>query len=279
MVRIRLSLSSFVRARVSCDINILLSVMWFSSSFCFAASSSRTSAWDPTTFGADGAGAGADFGASATAAGWDFMVSIVWVMKDTAISSNEKLCADTATVDNFAGAGFSATTAGATAGLFVDESVAGADGVTLFGGCCCCCWAGVAGLRLCSTSFRSLSSRACFSPRSIAGLTTCGVGAELPTGVPDLLAAVAAASSILLLAIFSSSSFCRAKSARFVKLGSVGAFFIALGSDGTGVDDDDAEDKDDADDAEVGGAVAALDGGGAIESVEANFGGIEGSLG
>lgn len=196
------------------------------------------------------------------------------------MSSNEKLCADTATVDNFGGAGFSETTAAATVGLFVDESEGGADVVTLFGGCCCCCCcAGVVGFRLSSTNFRNLSSKACFSPRSIAGLTTCGVCTELPTGVPDLLAAVVAASSILLLAIFSSSSFCRAKSARFVKLGSVGAFFIALGSDGTGVDDDDVEDKDDADEAEVGTAVAALDGRGAIDSIDANFGGIGGSLG
>lgn len=57
----------------------------------------------------------------------------------------------------------------------------------------------------------------------------------------DPVAALVSASSSLLLAIFSSSSFCRAIRARLVKLGSVGAFFMALGSDGVlgdGVDED-----------------------------------------
>jgi hypothetical protein len=52
-------------------------------------------------------------------------------------------------------------------------------------------------------------------------------------------AALVSASSSLLLAIFSSNSFCLAIRARLVKLGSVGAFFMALGSDG--VDEDEGD--------------------------------------
>ena len=95
---------------------------------------------------------------------------------------------------------------------------------------------------LCKTNFRNRSSMACFSPESIAGVGAaatpvgCDVvveGVSTPDLAPDL--AVAAANSSLLFAIFSSSSFWRAISARFVKLGSVGAFFMALGSEGIGV--------------------------------------------
>ena len=96
---------------------------------------------------------------------------------------------------------------------------------------------------LCKTSFRNRSSMACFSPKSIAGVNTgaiptggCDVvvgGVAAPDLTPDL--AVAAANSSLLFAIFSSSSFWRAINARFWKLGSVGAFFMALGSEGIGV--------------------------------------------
>lgn len=78
-------------------------------------------------------------------------------------------------------------------------------------------------------------------------------------------AALVSASSNLLLAIFSSSSFCLAIRARLVKLGSVGAFFMALGSDG--VLGDGVEDDEDGSDVEIvdgggGGGDGATGGGG-----------------